>query len=98
MDVPLIQGLLGTSRTFLGLPYILNKPPKSWLGRNTHLWKELSQIRQQHSESQNCTNLRSNLEHPVSVLDEFYVYFDAHKILYNFVVTTFSFDALLKEI
>ena len=36
IDGPLIQGLLGTSRTFLGTPHILNEVPKSWLGRILH--------------------------------------------------------------
>jgi hypothetical protein len=36
---PLIQGLLGTSWTFLGLPYVLYEPIKSWPGRIHQVWQ-----------------------------------------------------------
>jgi hypothetical protein len=41
---PWIQGLLGTSRTFLGLSYVPWEYIKSWLGRIHHIWKEFESI------------------------------------------------------
>ena len=44
IDAPLIPGLLGTSRTVLGLPSVLHEPIGSSLGRIHQIWQELESI------------------------------------------------------